>query len=305
MSQQIDPNVNGNDTPKKVKKKQKIYWTEDTEMAVKEYLALDYDHIASKMDSYLRQQMELDSYDPTIDDGYMAELRSRMEGSVTDENQRRKERIFRGRIRTPLNRLVENIIFSFKLFRYDIDVKTLHNDCMSHVYEKFYKFDPDQNTKSFSYFGTIAKHYLQNKKKDLDTMKTINLSYDDHHEEVDGRQNYEIDSPKASDELIELFEFMIVEFENNINNKALNYNDRKVLEAILALFKSHSPKSHDDSADPSDPTDNSLMDDLRYNKGNILDFIMDRSELAKDDMQKSLTKLRNLYKEKKKEFYNN
>ena len=328
------------------KKKQKIYWTEDTEAAVKEYLSLDFDHLTSKLEAYLKNQIELGKYDPTIDDGYIAELRVRIDKSRTDKNQAKKEIIFRTRIRTPLNRLIENIIFSFKLFRYDIDVKTLHNDCMSHVYEKFYKFDPDQNTKSFSYFGTIAKHYLQNRKKDIDMLKSVNLNYDDYRDEVDDRESYEIDvdGSEASDELIELFGFMTKMFEKNMTNKALNDNDKKVLEAILALFKSHESdregadagidieesvtkgklhslyrekfdrygkektrkvrvyKASSDST--SEPVDKSLIDDNRYNKGSILDFISDRSKLSKEDMSKSLTKLRNLYKEKKKDFYN-
>ncbi len=321
------------------KKKQKIYWTEDTEAAVKEYLSLDFDHLSSKLDAYLKKQIELGKYDPTIDDGHMAELKVRIDKSMSDRNQAKKELIFRSRIRTPLNRLIENIIFSFKLFRYDIDVKTLHNDCMSHVYEKFYKFDPDQNTKSFSYFGTIAKHYLQNKKKDLDMLKSINLNYDDYRDEVDDRESYELDieGSEPTDELIELFMFMTKTFEKNMTNKALNDNDKKVLEAVLALFKSHEAERNSDDENITledkpivtgkvhdlyrekfdrsgnartkkvDKTkaDKSLLDDNRYNKGSILDFIADRSKLSKEDMSKSLTKLRNLYKEKKKDFYNN
>lgn len=309
------------------KKKQKIYWTEDTEAAVKEYLSLDFDHLTSKLTVYLKSQKDSGKYDPTIEDGYAAEMESKIRKSRSDKTQHKKEIIFRKRIRTPLNRLIENIIFSFKLFRYDIDVKTLHNDCMSHVYEKFYKFDPDQNTKSFSYFGTIAKHYLQNKKKDLDTLKSINLNYDDHMEEVDEREYYEIDAPEASDEMMDLFNHMIGAFEKNMSNKALNDNDRKVLDSILELFKSHGDQKM--TADElevmelEDPKSTDLyksrmltttwqkthgtgdvLDDSKYSKGNILDFIADRSKLSKEDMSKSLTKLRNLYKEKKKDFYN-
>ena len=299
------------------KKKQKIYWTEDTEAAVKEYLSLDFNHLSSKLGAYLKNQRAEGVYDPTIDDGYIEELKARIASSGTDGNQNQKEAIFRARIRVSLNRLIENIIFSFKLFRYDIDVKTLHNDCMSHVYEKFYKFDPDQNTKSFSYFGTIAKHYLQNRKKDLDILKSINLNYEDHAEEVDERQNYELkDGPEVPDEIIDLFNHMIVAFERNMSNKALNDNDRRVLDSILALFKSHGDDKAEradlmraaieEGADPmevSEDMGNDVLDDNRYNKGNILDFILDRSKVTKDEMGKSLTKLRNLYKDEKKEFY--
>lgn len=260
--------------------------------------------------------MESESYDPTIDDGYLAELQSNIDNSTSDRVQLKKELIFRSNIRTPLNKLIENIIFSFKLFRYDVDVKSIHNDCMSHVYEKFYKFDPDQNTKSFSYFGTIAKHYLQNKKKDLDSMKSINLNYDDHVEEVDATFGEDDGESQASDEMLNLFNHMVITFEKNMNNKALNDNDRKVLDSILELFKSHSYVEDDSLYEENQKSrilsdtwrrnhgNVDVLDDNKYSKGNILDFIADRSNLSKEDMSKSLTKLRNLYKEKKKEFYN-
>lgn len=300
--------------PLEVKDKQKIYWTEETESAVKEYLALDYNHLQGKHDAYIKKRIASGDYDPTIDDGHAAELKANIKKSLGDKVQIKKEKIFRNKIRTPLNRLIENIIFKFKLFRYDIDVKTLHNDCMSHVYEKFYKFDPDQNTKSFSYFGTIAKHYLQNKKKDLDALKSVNLNYDDHVEEVDSTLGEEDGESQASDEIIDLFNHMIIAFEKNMNNKALNDNDRKVLDSILELFKSH---GHDDDIIEVDSPSASkaltawqtrkksdILDDNKYSKSNIFDFISDRSKLSKEDMSKSLTKLRNLYKEKRKDFYN-
>ena len=177
-------------------------------------------------------------------------------------------------------------------------------------------------------------------------LKSINLNYDDYRDEVDDRESYEIDTEgsDASSELIELFGFMTKMFEKNMTNKALNDNDKKVLEAILALFKSHEAEREGNdvgvdteesvtkgkihslyrekydrygkektrkvrifkssSEDPSEPIDKSLIDHDRYNKGTILDFISDRSKLSKEDMSKSLTKLRNLYKEKKKDFYN-
>lgn len=306
-----------------IKKKQKIYWTDETEAAVKEFLSLDLIHLQSKYNAYLKRQAESGTHDPTIDDGYAAEMLANIRKSTSEKTKMRKEDIFRNKIRTPLNRLIENIIFSFKLFRYDIDVKTLHNDCMSHVYEKFHKFDPDQNTKSFSYFGTIAKHYLQNRKKDLDTMKSINLNYDEHVEEVDSRGGDEDGAPQASDEIMDLFHHMIAAFEKNMTNKALNDNDRKVLDSILELFKSHGhidEEPFEDDPDLSDPKEHKgriltatwkrthgagdVLDDNKYSKGNIFDFIMDRSKLTKEEMSKSLTKLRNLYKEKRKDFYN-
>lgn len=287
MSQVLEINT-GQTISERTKKPQKVYWTEDTENAIKEYLALDFNHLSMKLETYIENIQKRTGPDVTIDDGYIADLQDRIDHSMNDSNIFNKEILFRKKIKAPLNKLIENIIYSFKLFRDDIDVKTVHNDCMAHVYEKFYKFDPDEGTKSFSYFGTIAKHYLQNKKKDLYISKTINLNYDDMKEEVDDMNGYSIDEIKEEDQTINLFYFITNSFEKNINNKILNENDKKVLFTIVDLFK-----THQDS-----------FDNDKYNKTNIHDHIREYSKLTKEDVSKSLTKLRNLYKDKKKDFFN-
>jgi hypothetical protein len=134
---------------------------------------------------------------------------------------------------------------------------------------------------------------------------------------VDERENYELGDAAESDEMMDLFNHMVIAFEKNMNNKALNDNDKKVLDSILVLFKGHGDqKLTSDELEELRKTNGAKyavsgaqrfdanIDDNRYSKGNILDFIADRSKLSKEDMSKSLTKLRNLYKEKKKDFYN-
>ena len=172
---------------KKKNKAPKVYWTDETESAVVEFLELDYEHLSSRLKDYKKERNKNKLYDPTIDDGYIALLNEKIEYSKTKEALIKKEDIFNSKIKKPLHRLVESIIFSFGLFREDVDVKSIHNDCMSHVYEKFYKFNPNTDSKkenrekaqSFSYYGTIAKHYLQNTRKELYISKTTNLHYDD------------------------------------------------------------------------------------------------------------------------------
>src|SRR5690606_17733492 len=76
----------------------------------------------------------------------------------TDEDIR--NRIFSREIYLPLKKLVENIIFTYKLFRTDIEVREVQTDCMSFLMTKLSRFNPDTGAKAFAYLGTIAKHYL-------------------------------------------------------------------------------------------------------------------------------------------------
>ena len=158
-----------NENKKKVAtKKKKEYWTKETEAAVKEYLKNDFNFYQYKIDKHLdevQKSVEKNRKNSRVkilkvDEDFILVNQSMVDHTSREEIIKKREEIFRKNIHKSLTRLVENIIFSFKLFRSGVDVKTLHNDCMSHVIEKFCNFDPDQNTKSFSFYGTVAKHYL-------------------------------------------------------------------------------------------------------------------------------------------------
>ena len=82
-----------------------------------------------------------------------------------EKNTEKKEKIFRDDIYKPLKKLVENIIFTYKLFRSDVEIRELQEDCMSFLITKMDRYDPSKGTRAFAFFGTIAKHYLMGEKK--------------------------------------------------------------------------------------------------------------------------------------------
>lgn len=272
----------GNTVANVVRDDSKDYWTADTEQAVKEFLNLDIVFLERKLESYLEERGELDK---TIDDGYVVELEHRIEKAYSPEVQQKKELIFRKRIEKPLYRLVENIIFTYKLFSHDVDVKTLQKLCVTHLYLKFANFDPDKGAKSYSYYGTIAKHYLQNRKKDLDSLKSVNLSWDDHKEEAENKEKYEIDTPIETDEVFQFFQYIIDEFENEVEKSDMSDNDLKVVNAILAVFE-----------------DKEIFYDKIYNRANIHDRIREESKLEKREVSYSLGRIKKKYEQKKIEY---
>jgi len=70
------------------------------------------------------------------------------------------DKVFNDHIYGPLKKLVENIMFTYKLNMPDIPVEDQVYDTISFVVSKFAKFDPTKGHKSFSYYGTIAKNYM-------------------------------------------------------------------------------------------------------------------------------------------------
>lgn len=272
-------------TIKVAKKRKKEYWTKETEDAVKEYLKNDFNFYQYKIDKHLEEveKSKGKKREIILDEDFIL-----INQSMVDHTNRReaivlKEKIFRDSIHTPLIRLVENIIFSFKLFRAGVDVKTLHNDCMSFVLEKFCNFDPEQNTKSFSFYGTVAKHYLQNKKKEVDKETKSVLDYESHSEEAEELSQFEIDDESDLDSSMALFNHIIDIFESVIDKPDISKNDAKVADAIVQIFKSHELIGV-------------------YSKSAIYKLIKEHTNLETKDITYSLHRFKILYRLKKQEF---
>ena len=271
--------------------KSKEYWTKETEIAVKEYLKNDFNFYQYKIDKHredVEKSIEKNRTNSRVkiiklDEDFILINESMVDYTSRNDIIRKKESIFRESIHRPLTRLVENIIFSFRLFRSGVDVKTLHNDCMSHVIEKFCNFDPDQNTKSFSFYGTVAKHYLQNKKKEVDKSTKVVLDYEAHSEEAEEITAFEIDDESDLDSSLALFNHITDIFEGEIDRADISKNDAKVAEAIVDIFRSHE-----------------LMG--VYSKSAVYKLIKEHTNLETKDITYSLHRFKILYKLRKQEF---
>lgn len=269
----------------KVAKKKKDYWTQETEEAVKEYLKNDFNFYQYKIDKHKEEVFKSKGKrrEIELDEDFILINQSMVDHTKRLDVIRVKDEVFRKSIHKPLIRLVENIIFSFKLFRAGVDVKTLHNDCMSFVLEKFCNFDPEQNTKSFSFYGTVAKHYLQNKKKEVDKDTRSVLDYDNHRDEAEELSAYEIDSESELDSSMALFNHIIEVFEDFMDKSDISKNDAKVAEAIVDIFKSHEILGV-------------------YSKSSIYKLIKEHTNLETKDITYSLHRFKILYRVKKQEF---
>ena len=263
-----------------LEKKKKIYWSEDTEAAVVEFLQHDFNYYNVKADKYIefchKKHKE-------VDGEHVSALRLKAQEASKKEVIMYKDKVFRDRIQKPLNKLIENIIFNFKLFRPGVDIKTLHNDCLSFVYGKFANFNPGKNTKSFSYFGTVAKHYLQGEKKELDKFIQTNLDYDDHRDEADSIDTFEINEKSDLDTSYTLFKHVIDSIELELDKGNLSENDMKVGDAIIQIFRNHDILG-------------------AYNKNHVYQLIKENTGLQTKDITYSLSRFRVFYRLLKQDF---
>jgi hypothetical protein len=263
-----------------LEKKKKTYWPDEVEVAVKEYLSYDSNYYQVKLAKYIEK---CEKEKKQQDTEYVQALKQAIEFSERPEIVSKKHKIFRDKIQKPLNKLVENIIFNFKLFKPGEDVKTTHNNCVSFVYCKFANFDADQNTKSFSFFGTIAKHYLMGDIKDQDKHQKTNVDYDDHKEEADSIKVFELDEVTPLESSYKLFSHITDEIEAELEKGVWSENDIRVADAIISIFKNHEILG-------------------AYNKNYIYQLIKENTGLETKDITYSLQRLRVFYRIIKKDF---
>ena len=70
-----------------------------------------------------------------------------------------RERIYNEHIRTPFEKLAENIIHTFKFYYFDVPSSDVVHEVVSFLYMNMHKFTEGKG-KAFSYFSIVAKNYL-------------------------------------------------------------------------------------------------------------------------------------------------
>ena len=204
---------------------------------------------------------------------------------IVEKNIEKKEKIFREDIYKPLKKLVENIIFTYKLFRSDVEIRELQEDCMSFLITKMDRYDPSKGTRAFAFFGTIAKHYLMGEKKVSYKNIQNNISLEGSTAEVsleEGNEDRQMDleSEKVNNVV---FREVIKKLELELLNPKVLLNDKKVMEAIIFIFNRHEVINI-------------------YNKNLLYHLIKERTDLQAKEITYSLTRIRNMYKEFKEMF---
>ncbi len=151
------------------------------------------------------------------------------------------DRLFEKKIYGPLKKLVENIMFTYKLNIPEVDVEEQVYDTMSFVVSKFTKFDPTKGHKSFSYYGTVAKNYMiaqrnksyNTKIKRVDIDSIIGFEFD---------QNLFVEHEFDQEYKSHTFLFKVVadELEQMISSDmGLDNNVYKLAEAIIYLLRNY------------------------------------------------------------------
>ena len=241
------------------KPKTKPYFGQEQEEAVREFLSLG-------------GLVE----DENTQDGY------RWTGSTEDVVKR--ERIYREYLRAPLNKMVESIIRKYKLYPKSLTYEDAHSDALSFLMIKFHKFKPDKNKKSYSYYGTVCKHYLLGKLiKEDKKMKSI-LPYEDYSISIenDEDKSYTIDEDDL--DLTVFIKKISDTIKEEMESKILTENEFKVGSSLVRIL---------------DEWDNIFSDESgknkKYNKNLILLYMRNMTSLTTKDIRNAMKRYKVIY----------
>lgn len=206
---------------------------------------------------------------------------------ISAETPEEKNRIYSKHLYKPMTKLIENIIFTYKLFRSDVEVRELQIDCMSFLITKIDKFNPKNGAQAFSYLGTIAKHYLMGEKRIQYKHIKSNVDIDETMEEACNKPENIVENEEFDAENINtsIFEGVIGKLEEEIQKPRMLTNDRKVGEAIVWIFRNHE-----------------LL--KLYNKNTIYYLLKERTGLETKEITYSLSRFKSFYKLFKTNFLN-
>ena len=147
-----------------------------------------------------------------------------------------KNQIYRDEIAYAFDKLVENIINTFKFSYFDARFEDVKQEVVSFLVLNMHKYDGSKGYKAFSYFSVVAKNYLillnngnYKKLKMHDSIQeksyTVNKIryYDDHDN----------NGTVKSDLAIEIVNY----FEDKIDHMFKHQRDKAIAYALVDLFK--------------------------------------------------------------------
>ena len=197
-----------------------------------------------------------------------------------------KEKIYREYLQEPINKMIESIIRTYKLYRQSYEFNDLHADTLSFLMTKFEKFKPEKGNKSFSYFGTVCKNYLYNEMMKEYKKNTSFVNIDDTDQEFLKRDDllYHIDEQGV--DLTNFIDKLTLSIKDELNSENLSDNEFKVGHSLVKILEEWK-----ELFNQNDHSKNST----KFNKNLILLYIRNMTGLNTKEIRNSMKRFKALY----------
>ena len=151
-----------------------------------------------------------------------------------ETDQLKRDKVYREYINYPFNKLVENIIHTFKFYYFDVPYSDVKAEVVAFLNEKIHKFTEGKG-KAFSYFSIIAKNYLiiANNANYAKMKQRADLTVIDDQRDLGGEASYS----DYQETLKDFTDQFVTYYDNNLNSLFTNKRDIIVADSLLELFR--------------------------------------------------------------------
>jgi len=151
------------------------------------------------------------------------------------ENEYERNKIYEAEIKYPFEKLVENIIHTFKFYHFDVPYEDVNHEVVAFLNEKIHKYTDPSKGKAFSYFSIIAKNYLivhnnanYNKFKNTEQPEAI----DEHRNVIN-----EVIRKEDIQEKSEFMDLFVNYMDANLSVLFKRQSDMSIADSVLELFR--------------------------------------------------------------------
>jgi hypothetical protein len=199
-----------------------------------------------------------------------------------------RNQIYNKFLRHPIEKMVESIIRTYKLYRKSVSFEELHSDTISFLITKADKFDHTQGKKAYSYYGTICKNYLIGMlQKDDRGLKQFS-SWEDNSDSLESNEklSYRLDSDALI--LADFINKIIIEVENEMvqdypDKKKLTDNEIKVGRCLIEILEKWETVFDD------------MKGGAKYNKNQVLETMRNYTKLSTKDIRVAMKRYKIMY----------
>lgn len=221
------------------KKKSNIYFTQDTENAVIEYIdgsmerSYCHDTLSKKFKDF-DKDTKLELGHEIGNDTFVCTECMKPTDTYTTMTRKELSDLYRTRIHSAFHKLAENIIHKYKFYYFDSEPERVIDEVTSHLLINISKYKSDKG-KAFSYFSIVAKNYLILHNNRNYKHKKLH----DTDEVIDYSRNVmtEMKEATAHEENSELMNYLIDYWENNMAVVFKRKKDISVADAVVGLMK--------------------------------------------------------------------
>jgi len=207
----------------------------------------------------------------------------RWSGTTKDSVER--DRIYREKLKDPLNKMVESIIRKYKLYSKNYEFEETHADALSFLMIKFHKFKPSRNKKSYSYYGTVCKHYLLGQLiKEDKKMKSI-LPYEDYSSTIEEDENNSYVIDDYSIDFTSFIKEIVEGIKKDMETKILTENEELVGLSLITILE-----------DWNNIFSSEVGVNKKYNKNLFLLYMRNMTSLNTKDIRNAMKRFRTVYK---------